>query len=181
MFPAKVRVSGVLSPKPAAEDLIANVPVTLSVPVAPANFPVPPDITALPVIVTTVGAALSAAQPFAEESKLTLMLFPPPLITPEPSMPAHWSEGEEEPVPVNESSPAVVPVPEPVTDEACTPLSLQRTDILPLYVPLKATELAFAGVLAEGFGVTFATGFFVVHPFAHTGLTAVTFFTAVPL
>ena len=64
-------------------------PTAFNFPVAPANFPVPLFTTAKPVMLIVVGAAPSSAQTFAEVSNVTLMLLPPPLITPTPSRPAH--------------------------------------------------------------------------------------------
>lgn len=81
ILPVRVKVNAALSLKPASLDLIAKVPVTLSVPVAPAYFPVPPVIVALPVIVIVVGAAPSAAHALADESNATFKVFPPPLRT----------------------------------------------------------------------------------------------------
>jgi hypothetical protein len=79
-----------------------------------------------------VGAAPSSAQTFAEVSKVTLMLLPPPLITPVPSRPAHCVEGADAPFPERESIPKMAPVPSPLTEVARTSYSLQMIDILPL-------------------------------------------------
>ena len=46
-----------------APPLTLKVPVTFKLPVAPAYFPVPPVIVALPVILIVVGADSSSAQP----------------------------------------------------------------------------------------------------------------------
>ena len=55
--PENVKVSAPLSLVPAAVELTGKLPVNFKVPVAPTYFPVPPVITALPLIATVVGAA----------------------------------------------------------------------------------------------------------------------------
>jgi hypothetical protein len=90
IFPVSVKVRAVVSPNPAWFDLTAKEPVAFSVPVAPAYLPVPPVIVAVPVRVTVVGDAPSAAHPLVLELKVTFNVLPPPLKTPEPSIESHW-------------------------------------------------------------------------------------------
>ena len=101
IFPAIVKVRGLLSLEPAAVDLIENEPVTLRIPVAPAYLPVPPVITALPVISTAVGASASFAQPLEAVSKFAFKVLVPSLIVPAPLIESHWLAGADEPLPVN--------------------------------------------------------------------------------
>ena len=90
MFPLTSIVNAASSFEP---PLTLKVPVTFKTPVAPAYFPVPPVMVAVPVILIVVGADSSSAQPFALESKLTLRELPPPAIDPFASNVSHNPAG----------------------------------------------------------------------------------------
>ena len=106
IFPLRVILKAFVSLFPAVVDLIAKLPVTFNVPVAPAYLPVPPLITAFPVIAIVVGASASSAQALADESNETLSVLPPPLRVPEPLKESHWLAGAAEPIPCKSLKPS---------------------------------------------------------------------------
>ena len=68
---------------------MSKLPLTVKTPEAPANLPVPPVIFAVPLKVTVAGAESESAHPCDVESKTSVNVFPPPLMTPLPSKPSH--------------------------------------------------------------------------------------------
>ena len=99
--PETVNVSAPVSLVPAVVELTGKLPVNFNVPVAPAYFPVPPVIIALPLIATVVGAAEALAHPWEDGSKLAFKVFVPSEIDPAPEIVSHWLDGEDEPVPTS--------------------------------------------------------------------------------
>ena len=99
-MPVSVALKLSFSLDPAVVDLIENVPLTLRVPFAPANLPVPLVTVALPVTETVVGAAESAAQAFEVVASVRCSVEPPPLRVPVPLIGSQVLVGADDPVPL---------------------------------------------------------------------------------
>lgn len=175
--PEIVNVNAPDSLVPAAVELTGKLPVNFSVPVAPTYFPVPPVITAFPLIATVVGAAEAFAHPCEDGSKLAFNVFVPSEIEPAPEIVSHVLEGDDDPVPTSWVNPSVAPVPVAVTAVACTSESLQSIEIFPVYVALMLKDFE-VGAAVVGF---VAMGFLLLQPAAHFGEAAFTTLIEEPL
>jgi hypothetical protein len=126
---------------PLATPVTLNEPLNFKVPVAPANFPVPLVMVAVPLSVTVPGP-LSGPEP-EEVATFRLSVLPPPARTPVPLNlnPVLVDVVGTLPVPDRVLAPSVVPVPEPLIDVTLADADVELFTIsavsVPEYLPVK--------------------------------------------